>query len=461
MADDFDSIVKGALQTQIDVKSVSGTTFIKTSPGTPTKPWDPLSTTPSSPPMIYLNLLVLEASLRAQYLELRARRRHHTFFLLLLSAWIVGFGYALFFAPREDGIGVGGSVYWGVEAGEKVCFMGGVITSILVWATGIWDRGIRWPRRWFNVSNRGLRGFNCKLVIIKRSWWAEMASTIGFFLTYGLFSHTASSSYRFVDAAILREVDRELYMTDVHSTVHNMGVPGLSAMCNDENGHEEDLAPAGDFVKLLLHAKPFSPSFREDWEIYRSEYWDKENERRAHIRAKLRARNRQYAKNRWGIFWWLPWHHAQTERHFARIASSRAAHLYSNGDANGALSHSAKGAQHHRSRSIRRGSVSSTRSLTPTRDSVSPAPMDGALLDRARRGSISLEMRRGKRLSVSSTTNAGGVLGSTSRKKPAFPETPSPLARESVLISDCDSKDEMDSSEKTKPAKRRPAITKG
>ncbi|KAL5601172.1 hypothetical protein BROUX41_005977 [Berkeleyomyces rouxiae] len=459
MADDFDSIVKGALQTQIDVKSISGTSSIKPSLGTSAKPWDPLSTTPSSPPMIYLNLLVLEASLRAQYLELRARRRHHTFFLLLLSGWIVGFGYALFFAPREDGIGVGGSVYWGVEAGEKVCFMGGVITSILVWATGIWDRGIRWPRRWFNVSNRGLRGFNCKLVIIKRPWWAEMASTVGFFLTYGLFSNTASSSYRYVDASILREVERELSLAEFHSTVPNLGVPGTSSIGSDERGREEDLAPAGDFVKLLLHAKPFSPSFRENWEIYRSEYWDKENERRALIRAKLRARNRQYAKNRWGMLWWLPWHHTQTERHFARIASARAAHA--------ADSHAAKGPQHHRSRSIRRGSISSTRSLTPTRDFISPpSPLDGAASGPvaggpgSRRGSISPEMRRGKRLSVSSAIGAGGALGSAGRKKPASPDTPSPLARESVLASDDDSKDELDCEKRTKPVKKKPAATK-
>jgi len=76
---------------------------------------DPLASLPSSPPQIYLNLLILEASLRAQWLQLRTRRRQHTFFLTLLGLWTIFFGYALFLAPREDGSGVGGSVYWVVE----------------------------------------------------------------------------------------------------------------------------------------------------------------------------------------------------------------------------------------------------------------------------------------------------------------------------------------------------------
>src|SRR4051794_9722063 len=46
---------------------------------------DPLSNLPSSPPQIYLNLLILEASLRSQYLHLLSRRRLNTFFVLVLA----------------------------------------------------------------------------------------------------------------------------------------------------------------------------------------------------------------------------------------------------------------------------------------------------------------------------------------------------------------------------------------
>lgn len=421
MADDLDSIVKGAPVPGPDAvaakhapAAAGGISGIDTSATAGSKPGDPLAHTPSSPSMIYLNLLILEASLRAQYLELRARRRHHTFFLTLLTFWIVGFGYALFLAPREDGRGVGGSVYWVVEATEKVCFMGGIITAILVWGTGIWDRGVRWPRRWFGISNRGLRGFNCKLVVIKRPWWAELLSTVGFFLTYGLFSHTASSSYRFVDPAVLREVYRELNLA-------GQAHPSLPIVSEDEEkgGREEDLAPGGDYVKLLLLAKPFSPTFRENWELYRTEYWERENERRALIRAKLRERERQLRKQHGGWLWWLPWRKVAAERpQGPRIDTEKGHHPR----------HAAIEREHRRtgSGSARRGSMSnhSSRSPTPTLE-VEEA---GQVTRKSSTASSASDKKR-KKLSVSSRSQKRP--GTESRS--VTPEVPSPLARESSL----------------------------
>jgi hypothetical protein len=401
MSEDLDSLVKGA---PMPVKGSGGTT--------PTisitdKHGDPLSHTPSSPSMIYLNLLILEASLRAQYLELRARRRHHTFFLTLLTGWILGFGYALFLAPREDGRGVGGSVYWAVEVAEKVCFMGGIITAILVWGTGIWDRGIRWPRKWFGISNRGLRGFNCKLVIIRRSWLAEIGSTVGFFLTYGLFSHTASSSYRFVEPSILREVEKEL-------SLNSEGHPTLPILSEDEErgGHEEDLAPGGDYVKLLLLAKPFSPSFRENWELYRTEYWEKENERRALIRAKLKERDRQLSKTQWGWLWWL------------HSGASNLSQLSKHSESEKApLRHPGIEKEHkRRSSSVRRGSTSSSRSQTPTIE----LEEGSGVTRKASTASNASDKRRKK---LSSGSRSGKRPGTDSRS--VTPDIPSPLAKES------------------------------
>lgn len=167
---------------------------------TSSSPPDPLSTLPSSPPQIYLNLLILESSLRAQYLALRERRRQNTFFLLLLATWITYFAYALFLRPREDGRGVGGSVYWVVEMGEKVALLGGIVTALLVWGTGQWERGIRWPRRWLAVANRGLRIMNTKIVIIRGSWWQELLSYLSFLFPFSSpFSHSPAGNFRYVD----------------------------------------------------------------------------------------------------------------------------------------------------------------------------------------------------------------------------------------------------------------------
>ncbi|KAJ4317036.1 Nem1-Spo7 phosphatase regulatory subunit [Fusarium piperis] len=402
MADDVDSIVKGASAPSQGAKEVSGSSSLG-------KQGDPLIHTPSSPSMIYLNLLILEASLRAQFLELRARKRHHTFFLALLTLWIAMFGYALFFAPREDGRGVGGSIYWAVEGAEKVCFMGGIITAILVWATGIWERGIRWPRRWFAVSNRGLRGFNCKLVIIRRPWWAEALSTLGFFLTYGLFSHTASSSYRYVEPSLLREVERELQISnDSHPTLI------LPHEDEERGGHEEDLAPGGDYVKLLLLAKPFSATFRENWELYRTEYWEKENERRALLREKVKERDHQLARQQYPWFWWLPWRQPQLRRQDPEKAAHQPRH------------HVTEKERRRRGSSVRRASTSSTRSQTPTLDGE-----DHQVSRRSSSGSIS---GRRKRLSTSSKPKRPG-----SDSRSVTPDFPSPLARESSVTRTPDS----------------------
>lgn len=416
MSDSLDSIVKGApvsIPGQDPAKAAGGTTPIasSTTPPEPGKPGDPLSHTPSSPSMIYLNLLILEASLRAQYLELRARRRHHTFFLSLLTLWTAFFGYALFFAPREDGRGVGGSVYWVVETTEHMCFLGGVITGLLVWATGIWERGVRWPRRWFAVSNRGLRGFNCKLVVMKRPWWKEALSTAGWFLTYGLFSNNGSS-YRWVDPGLLREVDKELHLSrETHPTVH------VTNWDEEKGGHDEDLAPGGDYVKLLLLAKPFSPTFRENWELYRAEYWEKENERRALLRARIKERDRKLGRQGGGWFRWLPWPRAAVEKPLA-VTSEKPHHAPH-------PRHTAVISEHRRTRSgstsTRRGSMSSTRSLTPKLEAE-----DHPSLSRKASSASDASDKKRKKLA------AGAKSRPRVDSRSVTPESPSPLGKEST-----------------------------
>jgi len=69
---------------------------------------------------------------------------------------------------------------------------------------------------------------------------------------------------------------------------------------------EEDIAPGGDYVKILLLPKNFTPEFREDWEVYRAEYWEAENMRRAALRTTLRdqQRHQKQSKRRKEGGWW-------------------------------------------------------------------------------------------------------------------------------------------------------------
>lgn len=412
MAESVDSIVKGAPVTAMEESPpIQGTSGVIGAG----KPGDPLNHTPSSPAMIYLNMLILEASLRAQFLSLRTRRRKHTFFLSLLAVWTSSFGYALFLAPREDGIGIGGSVYWVVDMAEKVCFMAGIVTALLVWGTGIWERGIRWPRRWFGITNRGLRGFNCKLVIIKRHWWVEAVSTVGFFFTYGAFSSTLGQ-YRFVEPNILRDVDKELNLSQQDH-------PQLPFVSTDEEkgGHEEDLAPGGDYVKLLLLPKPFSPNFRENWEVFRGEYWERENERRALLRKKLKQRDKELGKQQSGWFWWfLGQQKVEEKLHHMPLLADKSLRYRSSSILK----------EHKRVRSsstVRRNSTSAGSSRSPTPPVEAEEP--GTVSRRGSNASTASAKRGRKHLSSGSRSKRPGI-----ETRSLTPDFPSPLAQETRVL---------------------------
>ena len=312
--EDLDQIVKGAPPPTAKLPAALASrnpaplpNMAENAPGAAAEkytPSDPLSTLPSSPPQIYLNLLILEASLRSQYLTLRARRRLHSFFLLLLLLWNSCFTYLLFLKPREDGLGIGGSVYWIVEMMEKVALMGGILTGLLIWGTGQWERGVRWPRRWLYIANRGLRSMNTKIVIVKGKWWKEGLGHMSFlFPLDSLIGQSPGSEWHYVEHSISHAASR----TSGHH--HANPSPNGGAAADEEAGGpgsivEEDLAPGGDHIKLLLLPKSFSPEFRENWEEYRADYWEKENERRSLLRQRLKNKKRTKAKQKGGWFWW-------------------------------------------------------------------------------------------------------------------------------------------------------------
>ena len=362
---------------------------------------DPLSTLPSSPPQIYLNLLILEASLRSQYLQLRARRRQFTFFFLVLAIWTGYFFYALFLRPREDGSGVGGSVYWVIEMGEKVALMAGVITVALSWGTGQWERGIKWPRRWIGVTNRGLRTFNVKVVVIKGPWWKELFGHFAFLFPFTVFSSSAPTSCRYIDHP--------------SSAVTNPEKRSFSTIDEDVSTVEDDLTPGGDHIKVLLLPKPFSPKFRGDWETYRLDYWEKENERRSILRQKLRNLKRQQAKERSPYFWWVPdWRIRPRlitrNDHAGRFDIERTRHRH---QPSSTTQHSEKAGHGHGKRRpsfVRDGSQSRTASRSSTPSTLDPME-ERPVGSRVRRGSSTLSSagEREKKKKVKNTSSGEGT----------------------------------------------------
>ena len=260
---------------------------------------DPLSNLPSSPPQIYLNLLILESSLRLQHLSLWERLRLHSLLFFLLSLWCATFTYLLFFRPREDGSGVGGSVYWVIESIEKLGFCGGVVTLCLFWGTGMYERGVRWPRKFVGTTNRGLRGFNLKVVVIRGSLLSELGSWLSLLDPLCWFRDSRIN---------FQTVPKDIEAHGLSlATPASLGKDHWNIHASRHGLVEEDIAPSGDVLKLLLLPKPFSPDFREGWETYRTEYWERENARRASLRQIVRARRREVAKSEGGWLWWTGW----------------------------------------------------------------------------------------------------------------------------------------------------------
>ncbi|KAL9615429.1 MAG: hypothetical protein Q9167_000107 [Letrouitia subvulpina] len=365
---------------------------------------DPLAALPSSPPQIYLNLLILEASLRMQYLTLRARRRQHTFFLLILALWNIGFFYALFLRPREDGSGMGGSVYWVIEITEKVALMGGVVTGILLWGTGQWDRGVRWPRRWVGVANRGLRSINAKIVVIKGPWWIELLGLVSFLFPFSSLFSSSSQGMQY-------QVQQQQPALAKSSHRSRLGHERL----------EEDLSPGGDYIKLLLLPKPFSPDFRENWELYRLEYWEKENERRAQLRRQILDYQKRLAREEGKWLWWSGWRKSTTV-----VSSSSSQQGFS---ASEVTADAGTGKRHHRKHNQEReartrgpASKAGSDSRNTSRSSTPASLLENEerpKLSRSRRGSsnhtatVAADERHRKSKSFGSVDSAASLLKSS------------------------------------------------
>ncbi|KAK5146602.1 hypothetical protein LTR04_001008 [Oleoguttula sp. CCFEE 6159] len=326
---ELDQIVKGAPPPHVSPSQVAQTASqSRRAPDSPQPPLalsDPLNTLPSSPPQIYLNLLILEASLRSQYLTLRARRRLHTLGIVILAAWNLLFTYLLFLRPRYEalpllppsehaaipsdaaatsGIRYGGSAYRSIEMTEKLALLGGLLTALLFWGTGQWKRGVRWPRKWAVATNRGLRGFGLKVVVVRGPWVRELCSWIAFFDPMGRFLGEQASNFQYVMVPHSSSNERP-----GSSSIHRPPISqdGRPVREGGKTVVEEDIAPSGDYIKLLLLPKPFSSEFRENWEQYRTTYWEKENKRRALLRKAHAQKERARARAQGGWLWWSGW----------------------------------------------------------------------------------------------------------------------------------------------------------
>ena len=143
------------------------------------------------------------------------------------------------------------------------------------------------------------------------------------------------------------------------------------------------------------------------------EYWEKENERRAHLRQQLRTRPKNQGRSRSGWLWWIPWRQPKhvagshperdPERPVSRAKHQAHAHTH-------AHVHEAPSKQ--RRRSLSRSGPSQSR--TPSRSSTTPSidtPDDARPPGlHARRGSSNASGSERRRKLRSTLSSDGGQI---------------------------------------------------
>ena len=301
--------------------------------------------------------------------------------------------------------------------------MGGAVTIILFWGTGQWERGIRWPRRWVGTTNRGLRGFNLRVVVMRGPWWKEWPRHLAFLFPM-MNLQSSGSEWHLVEYSSGQHGGRHQHPHH-HSgagarDVHDEEAGGNSGSISTGGLVEEDLAPGGDYIALLLLPKSFSPEFRENWEEYRTDYWERENERRAILRSKLNQQRRARAKHEGGWIWWTGlW---RTRKHLPRRDlekhgqqhSLRRPHLGDKDD---------KTAAARRRSFLRSDSTSrqSSRSSTPALDGD-----ERPVSERIRRGSSAASTRRKAKERGGLSVGRASIspLTKTDQGKDSRPSTP-------------------------------------
>ncbi|RPA88129.1 hypothetical protein BJ508DRAFT_2844 [Ascobolus immersus RN42] len=264
---------------------------------------------PHHPSNIYHNLVLLEYDLRLQYLEQKAiRRLYSTIFYstITITAWL---GNRLFT--------FGGSPNTIIYAFERIFFFTGLAWLLYFYFSGEYQWKLVYPRKFVHNANRGMRQFNLKLVSVRMSWRERLEGL------YYQFSppHIPESRRRYLAppasshpvrrkrAPSIAAHQRQRSTTPEPSSVPKRPTPSRLGTPSSIHSSSEaepdpprsrrpeflisqpeelkpsDLVPCGNYVKLVILPKGFSPEFREGWELYRMEFWEKENMIRATMRA--------------------------------------------------------------------------------------------------------------------------------------------------------------------------------
>lgn len=152
------------------------------------------------------------------------------------------------------------------------------MTGVLYYATGLYYKTIVEPRIFVASANRGLRSINIKLVkvpLTTREW-------IGWWYRWYTFRPPPPRPAAPVKRRPSNTAKRPIHLAATPTKPLYTREPAQPSIQSEDEDDVDEWLPGGMHIKLVVLPRGFSPDFREGWELYRVEYWEKENEERQH-----------------------------------------------------------------------------------------------------------------------------------------------------------------------------------
>lgn len=229
---------------------------------------------------IFRNLLILEDDLRQQARQQKRLRWQYTTFYSTLMG-VAGFAvYELYFTTSnlvtpEHNYYYSSAIYsdnnnnhhhlnhYYVNSNNtlyrfmlQLMLMFVIITVFLFYISGQYRRTIILPRRFFNITNKGIKQFNIRLIKVHSSWDEKFTDLVRFI----------TRNVALIQLWVLYQIFKcgDNVVVRFWENVRIRSQPRIGAVD----------------VKLVLNPKAFSAEVREGWEIYRDEFWAREGARR-------------------------------------------------------------------------------------------------------------------------------------------------------------------------------------
>lgn len=223
---------------------------------------------------IYKNLLILEEALRQQAAQQRKLSAKYSAFLMSMISLVILTGYVWFFMGEGSGEPDGPTdsdipSIWRLLC-QVICCID-TLTIVLYYLSGEYSRTITHPRKFLTTTNRGIRRLNVRLVKVKVKTSDQVLDLIKTVLLGPIVA---------VKACLVR--------ITLMFPGHMSFLAGIRDWLIDfEARLKISSSQAGvRGVKLVLNPRVFSTGTREQWELYRNDFWNKETMRRRQILKK-------------------------------------------------------------------------------------------------------------------------------------------------------------------------------